>query len=269
MQISDSVFVVTGGGNGMGREVVLDLLKRGARVAAVDLNEQGLAETATLAGAAADRLTVHGLNVTDRADVLALPDTVLAAHGRVDGLLNVAGIIQPFVTIQDLGFDVMERVMNVNFWGVVNMTKAFLPLLLARPAAAILNVSSMGGFLPVPGQAVYGASKAAVKLFTEALYAELRGTSVAVTVVFPGGVATNITQNSGVDTSKMAAAMEGKKAPKTTSVAEAGREIIDALEKGTYRLRIGGDARLMDRLSRLAPRRATELIANQMKALLG
>ena len=269
MQITDRVFVVTGGGNGMGREVVLDLLKRGARVAAVDLNEAGLAETATLAAASADRLTVHAVNVTDRTDVLALPDRVVAAHGQVDGLLNVAGIIQPFVKIQDLGFDAMERVMNVNFWGVVNMTKAFLPLLLARPAAGILNVSSMGGFLPVPGQAVYGASKAAVKLFTEALYAELRGTNVAVTVVFPGGVATNITQNSGIDTSRMEAAMDGKKAPKTTSVAEAGREIIDALEKGTYRLRIGGDARLMDRLSRLAPRRATELIANQMKALLG
>lgn len=90
-----------------------------------------------------------------------------------------------------------------------------------------------------------------------------------MTVVFPGGVATNITQNSGVDTSKMEASMAGKKLPKTTSVAEAGREIIDALEKGSYRLRIGSDARLMDRLSRLAPRRATLLIASQMKSLLG
>ncbi len=269
MQITNSVFVVTGGGNGMGREVVLDLLARGARVAAVDLNDDGLAETARLAGAVDDRLSLHMVNVADRTAVLALPDAVIAAHGKVDGLLNVAGIIQPFVKIQDLDFDVMERVMNVNFWGVVNMTKAFLPLLLARPHAAVLNVSSMGGFLPVPGQAVYGASKAAVKLFTEALFAELQETNVAVTVVFPGGVATNITANSGVDTSKMEAAMAGKKMPKTTTVAEAGREIIDALEKGSYRLRIGGDARLMDRLSRLAPRRATLLIASQMKSLLG
>jgi len=267
MQISDNVFVVTGGGNGMGREVVLDLLKRGARVAAVDLDQAKLDETAKLASAPDGRLSLHRVNVADRKAVLALPDAVVAAHGRVDGLLNVAGIIQPFVKIQDLDFDVMERVMNVNFWGVANMTKAFLPLLLARPAAAVLNVSSMGGFLPVPGQAVYGASKAAVKLFTEALFAELQGTAVAVTVVFPGGVATNITQNSGVALPAAAEAMAAK-APKTTSVAEAGREIIDALEKGSYRLRIGGDSRFMDRFSRLAPRRATLLIAKQMKALL-
>jgi len=268
VKITDNVFVVTGGGNGMGREVVLDLLKRGARVAAVDLDADRLAETAKLAAVADARLSLHTVNVADRKAVLALPDKVIATHGKVDGLLNVAGIIQPFVKIQDLDFDVMERVMNVNFWGVVNMTKAFLPALLARPAAAVLNVSSMGGFLPVPGQAVYGASKAAVKLFTEALFAELQETNVAVTVVFPGGVATNITQNSGVDTSKMEASMAGKKMPKTTTVAEAGREIIDALEKGSYRLRIGGDARMMDRLSRLAPRRATLLIASQMKSLL-
>ncbi|MEO8263112.1 MAG: SDR family oxidoreductase [Pseudolysinimonas sp.] len=161
MKITDNVFVVTGGGNGMGREVVLGLLARGARVAAVDLNEAGLAETATLA-AAGDRLTTHAVNVADRKAVLALPAKVVKAHGQVDGLFNVAGIIQPFVKIQDLDFDVIERVMNVNFWGVVNMSKAFLPVLLERPAAGLLNVSSMGGFLPVPGQAAYGASKAAV-----------------------------------------------------------------------------------------------------------
>ncbi|MBX3194809.1 MAG: SDR family oxidoreductase [Microbacteriaceae bacterium] len=268
MQIRDKVFVVTGGGNGMGREVVLGLLQRGARVAALDLSEAGLAETAQLAGADADRLTTHAVNVTDRKAVLALPAAIEKAHGQVDGLLNVAGIIQPFVKIQDLDFDVIERVMNVNFWGVVNTTKAFLPTLLKRPEAALLNVSSMGGFLPVPGQAAYGASKAAVKLLTEALYAELQGTPVAVTVVFPGGVGTNITANSGVEIPNMDQLTSGKQ-PKTTSPADAGRQIIEAVEKGSYRVRIGSDATFMDRLSRLAPRRATLLIANQMKALLG
>jgi short-subunit dehydrogenase len=206
--------------------------------------------------------------VSNRSAVLALPDAVVKAHGQVDGVLNVAGIIQPFVKIAELDFDVIERVMNVNFWGVVNMSKAFLPLLLQRPAAALLNVSSMGGFLPVPGQAAYGASKAAVKLFTEALFAETQGTPVAVTVVFPGGVATNITQNSGVEIPNMDA-LTGGKAPKTTSAVEAGRQIIEGIEKGSFRVVIGGDARFMDRFSRLNPRRATLLIANQMKALLG
>jgi short-subunit dehydrogenase len=268
MQIENKVFVVTGGGNGMGREVALQLITRGARVAAVDLSQAGLDETAALAGAG-ERLTTHAVNVSDRKAVLALPAAVKKAHGQVDGLFNVAGIIQPFVKIADLEFEVIERVFNVNFWGVVTMTKAFLPELLARPEAGLVNVSSMGGFLPVPGQAAYGASKAAVKLFTEALYAETRGTGLSVTVVFPGGVGTNITQNSGVDTSKMEAAMAGAKVPKTVTPADAGRQIIEGLEKGAYRVTIGSDAKFMDRFSRLSPRRATLLIADQMKALLG
>lgn len=268
MDVKGKVFVVTGGGNGMGREVVIGLIARGARVAAVDLSEAGLAETVELAGAASGMLTTHALNVTDRKAVLALPDAVVKAHGQVDGLLNVAGIIQRFVKLQELEFEEIERVMNVNFWGVVNMTKAFLPALLARPEAAVLNVSSMGGFLPVPGQAAYGASKAAVKLFTEALYAETRGTNVAVTVVFPGGVGTNITANSGVEIT-MPEGGDAGKGYKTTSAVDAGRQIIEGVEKGAYRVVIGGDAKFMDRMSRLSPRRATELIAKQMKALLG
>jgi len=268
MQLENKVFVVTGGGNGMGREVVLGLLARGSRVAAVDLNESGLAETAKLAGAASAQLTTHTLNVTDRQAVLALPREVSTAHGQVDGLLNVAGIIQPFVKLKDLDFDAIERVFNVNFWGVVNMTKAFLPSLMERPEAAVLNVSSMGGFLPVPGQAAYGASKAAVKLFTEALYSENLGTNLAVTIVFPGGVGTNITANSGVEVPTVEAAEPGKEY-KTTSPADAGRQIIEGLEKGAFRVVIGSDAKFMDRFSRFSPRRATELIAKKMKDLLG
>lgn len=268
MQIADKVFVVTGGGNGMGREVVLGLIQRGARVAALDLSADGLAETVKLASAPEGRLTTHIVNVADRGAVEKVAKEVEKAHGQVDGLLNVAGIIQPFVKVQDLDYSVMERVMNVNFWGVVHTIKTFLPALLARPEAAILNVSSMGGFLPVPGQSFYGASKAAVKLLTEALYAEMQGTNVAVTVVFPGGVSTEITKNSGVDMPTMDPAMAAK-APKGTTPADAGRQIIEAMEQGKYRHRIGSDARFMDRFSRLAPRRATVLIANQMKSLLG
>ena len=196
MELTGNVFVVTGGGNGIGREVVLGLLTRGARVAAVDLSEQGLAETAALAGAG-ERLSTHTVDITDRAAVEVLPDAVISAHGRVDGLLNVAGIIQPFVRFADLEYSHIEKVMAVNFWGVVHTTKAFLPQLRTRPQATVVNVSSMGALAPVPGQAVYGASKAAVMLLTEALYAELKGTPVTVSVVFPGGVSTHIAENSG------------------------------------------------------------------------
>jgi len=268
MHLENKVFVVTGGGNGIGREVVLGLLARGARVAAVDLNESGLEETAELAAAESGKLTTHTLNVTDRQAVLALPGEVSTAHGQIDGLLNVAGIIQPFVKLAELDFEAIERVFDVNFWGVVNMTKAFLPSLMERPEAAVLNVSSMGGFLPVPGQAAYGASKAAVKLFTEALYAESMGTNLTVTIVFPGGVGTNITENSGVEMPIVQDTEPGKEY-KTTSPADAGRQIIEGLEKGAFRILIGSDAKFMDRFSRLSPRRATELIAKKMKDLLG
>jgi NAD(P)-dependent dehydrogenase (short-subunit alcohol dehydrogenase family) len=267
MRVGGRVFVVTGGGNGIGREVVLELLARGGRVAAVDIDEPGLAQTATLAGAGSVRLTAHVVNLTDRAAVQMLPDQVAAEHGPVDGVLNVAGIVQRFVRVSDLAYDEIERVLAVNFWGVVHVTKAFLPVLLQRPEASLVNVSSMGALVPVPGQSAYGASKAAVKLLTEGLYAELRGTSVAVTVVFPGGVGTNIMANSGVGMGNLDAASGG--AAKVTSPADAGRQIVEAVEKGTYRVRIGADARLLDRLSRLMPRRATALVADRMKSLLG
>ncbi|MFC4555774.1 SDR family NAD(P)-dependent oxidoreductase [Georgenia faecalis] len=267
MEITGKVFVVTGGGNGIGRQVVRGLLARGARVAAVDVSETGLAETADLAHAA-QRLTTHALDLTDRTAVEALPAAVVAAHGQVDGVLNIAGIIQPFVRVNDLTYEQIEKVMNVNFWGTVHMCKAFLPYLLERPSAALLNVASMGALAPVPGQSVYGASKAAVKLFTEGLYAELVDTPVAVTVVFPGAIATNITTNSGAAVPGRARSAKSS-TTKTTSAAEAARMIIAAVERGAYRATLGNDARGLDLLARLSPRRATDMIAGKMKSLLG
>ena len=267
MQVTGNVFVVTGGGNGIGREVVLGLLDRGARVAAVDLSADGLAETASIARAA-DRLSTHTVDITDKDAVGALPEAVHAAHGRVDGLLNVAGIIQPFVRFAELETRQMEQVMAVNFWGVVHTTQAFLPHLAARREAAVVNVSSMGALAPVPGQSVYGASKAAVMLLTEALYAELRGTVVAVTVVLPGAVATHIAENSGASIPGRTAAAPAAARSRTTA-SDAARQIIDkGVEKGHFRVVIGKDAKMLDGISRLSPRRATELIAKKMAALL-
>jgi NAD(P)-dependent dehydrogenase (short-subunit alcohol dehydrogenase family) len=267
MHIADKVFVVTGGGNGIGREVVLALLAKSGRVAAVDLREEGLAETATLA-AAGDRLSTHAVDISDRKAVEKLPAAIQKAHGALDGLVNVAGIIHQFKPISELSHDEIERVMNVNFWGTVNTVKSFLPALLERPAASVVNVSSMGALVPFPGQSAYGASKAAVKLFTEGLYAELRGTNVAVTVVFPGAVGTNITGNSGVQMPGSGAAEAGTNMKMTTAVS-AGAQIADAIEKGTYKLRIGGDAKLLDRMARLMPQRSTGIIADQMKKAMG
>lgn len=264
MRISDRVFVVSGAASGIGREVVLEILRRGGRVAAVDLNASALEDLGG-AAAAGDRLSLHPLNITDESAVSELPESVMAHHGTVDGLLSVAGIIQPFDPVMALSRGVAERVMDVNFWGTYNLDTTFLPVLVQRPQACLVNVSSMGALAPVPGQGVYGASKAAVKLFTECLYAELRDTSVAVTLVIPGGVATNITANSGVEAPRMAA---GAKAPKITTADDAARQIVDAVARGKFRVIIGGDARMLDRLARVSPVRAITMIADRMKSLL-
>jgi NAD(P)-dependent dehydrogenase (short-subunit alcohol dehydrogenase family) len=265
MELDKKVVVVTGGGNGIGREVVLELLRRGARVAAVDIRDESLAETSGLADAG-ERLVTFAVDITDRAAVEALPEKVIAAHGTVDGLINVAGIIQPFVKLNDIEYDVIERVINVNLYGTINMVKAFLPHLLVRPVAHIANVSSMGGFLPVPGQTIYGASKAAVKLLTEGLYAELIDTNVGVSVVFPGAVATEITANSGVDVPAMDSV--DRDSYRTTSPEDAAKIILDGIAEDDFQIFVGRDARTMNLLNRVSPRRSTHLIYRQMKDLL-
>src|SRR5690606_9821718 len=126
------------------------------------------------------------VDITDRDAVQDLVPQVERAHGTVDGIINNAGIIQPFVPVAELSYPDIERVLNVNLMGTIHMVKAFLPVLLARPEGYIANVSSMGGFFPFPGQSMYGASKAAVKLLTEGLYAELLETDVHVSVIMPG-----------------------------------------------------------------------------------
>lgn len=264
MDIIDRVFVVTGAGNGIGREVTLRLLAEGAAVAGVDLSTQGLEATARLAASGA-RFSAHTVDITDRDAVAQLPGEVESIHGPAGAVINVAGVIQKFVKVNELPFAEIEKVMNVNFWGTMNMCKAFLPVLLTRPQAALVNIASMGAYAPVPGQAVYGASKAAVKILTEALYAELLDTNVAVTVIFPGAIGTDIATNSGVT---LGEASTDAPAYKTTAPADAAKVIVTAVRKGSYRATIGGDAAAMDRLSRLSPRRATTLIAKQMSGLL-
>lgn len=266
MIAKDKTIVVTGGGNGMGRQLVLQLLQKGARVAAVDLNETYLQETRSLAGELAKNLSLHTLNITDKESVDKLPEEVIKIHGMVDGLINNAGIIQPFVKVNDLDWTSIHRVMDVNLFGLLNMTKAFLPHLLKRPTAHLVNISSMGGFLPVPGQSVYGASKAAVKLLTEGLYAELKNTSVRVTIVFPGAIQTDITKNSGLEMPKVDPESASYK---TMPADKAARIILDGMENDKFRVLVGSDSRMMDIFYRLNPKFATNLIARKMASLLG
>ena len=266
MKVNNTVWVVTGSGNGMGRAMALALLHKGAKVAAVDLNEAALHETRELAGELQDRISLHVLNITDRAAAEALPDQLIDRYSKVDGLINNAGIIQPFVRINDLDYAVIEKVLNVNFYGLLYMTKAFLPHLLLRPEAHIVNISSMGGFLPVPGQSIYGATKAGVKLMTEGLRAELSDTHVHVTVVFPGAMETNIIVNSGAQNPDKPLPNAEDARFKPLSPAKAAQIILKGIEKNKSRIFVGKDSRFLDWMYRLSPSLATNLVAKQIKA---
>ncbi|MFA5157996.1 MAG: SDR family NAD(P)-dependent oxidoreductase [Patescibacteria group bacterium] len=257
MKLENKLIIVTGAGSGIGKELVLHLLKKGNDVVGVDLRAESL--DALKSEAASGKLETHQLDISDKSAVEKLAKEL----SDVDVLVNNAGIIQPFKKVNDLDYSNIEKVMNVNFFGTLYMTKAFLPKLLKRPEAYIANVSSMGGFLPVPGQSVYGASKAAVKLFTEGLYAELLDTNVHVCVVFPGATATNITKNSGV-----AAPDTGDKKYKTLPASEAARLIIEGMENNKPQIFLGSDCKTMNFLYRWSPIYAIKLIAKQMQSLL-
>jgi short-subunit dehydrogenase len=269
MKIRGKTFIVTGGGNGIGREVAMQLLAAGARVAAIDLSQQGLDETATIAKS--DKLSTHQVDISDLAEVTSSKAAVNAVHGAVDGIINVAGIIQPFVRVNELSFEQIKKVMDVNFYGLLYVTKTYLPELISRPEAHIANVSSMGGFVPIPGQSIYGASKAAVKLLTEGLYSELQATGVGVTTIFPGAIGTNIALNSGIMTEEQMKQMASNagSARRTTSVEVAGKAIIDGIENKKFHVLIGQDAKTIYFLSRLMPERAANLIYKNMRDLLG
>lgn len=263
MKVNGKTIVVTGAGSGMGRELVLELLRRGGRVAALDINEDAVLETARLAPESKGRISTHLVNIADREVVENVVGEVLDFHGTVDGIINNAGIIQPFVNVNDLSYEKIEQVMNVNFYGTLYMVKSFLPELLKRPEGHILNISSMGGFLPVPGQSVYGASKAAVKLMTEGLRSELLDTNVGVTVAFPGAIKTNIMQNSKVE--RKTTTDTGGREHKLTQADDAAKMMVDAIEENAYRVMVGNDAKMMDRMYRVMPKKASAIIAEKLK----
>lgn len=263
MLVNGKTIIVTGAGAGMGRALTMELLKRGAQVAALDISEAGLEETKSLAAEYGDELSIHVLDITDEEAVYQLPEKVKERHGNVDGIINNAGIIQPFVDVNDLDMDRIRKVMDINFYGTLYLVKALLPEFLNRPEAHIVNVSSMGGFLPVPGQSIYGGSKAAVKLMTEGLHSELKDTNVKVTIVFPGAIRTDITKNSGAE--RKTTPEDEARAQKITSPEEAATIMIDGMEKDKYRLMVGKDAKMMDFLCRLMPKKAAAIIADKLK----
>lgn len=266
MKVSGKNIVVTGAGSGMGRELTLELVRRGATVIGADLRPETIAETKKLAGDAGSHIFEYALDVSDQVAVERFAAQVKADIGDIDGLINNAGIIQPFVHIKDLTVEQARKVMDVNFYGPFYLIKEFLPVLLSRPEGHILNVSSMGAYAPVPGQSLYGASKAAIKLLTEGLRSELLDTKVGVTVAFPGAVATNISTNSGL--AMPANADEQSSQFKALPAPQAAKIMVDAFEAGKPRVTVGSDARTMDLLSRFNPVMAANIIYKKMKSLL-
>jgi short-subunit dehydrogenase len=247
--------VVTGAAGGIGRAIAVSLARRGCDLALADVNEVGLKEVqAELTGLV--EVSRHRLDVSDPAAVAMFPDEVLARHPGVDVLVNNAGVALGGQFDQVSAAD-FEWLISVNFWGVVNMTRAFLPLLKASPEARLVNVSSVFGLIAPPGQTAYCASKFAVRGFSESLRHELKASRVGVTVVHPGGVATAIARSArmpaGASNSEIAAAHRTADAMLKLPPAVAGEIIVKGIERRRPRVLVGNDAKVLATLERLAP----------------
>jgi NAD(P)-dependent dehydrogenase (short-subunit alcohol dehydrogenase family) len=252
--------VITGAGSGIGRGIAQALARRGCNLALCDLNEAGLTETAELVTNV--KVSTHKLDVTDRAATAALPQMVLAEHGRVDLLVNNAGVAVggTFAQVSEEDFD---WCMEVNFHAVVRLTRAFLPHLKQSDDARIINVSSLFGLIAPPGQTSYCASKFAVRGFSESLRRELEeeGSTVGVTTIHPGGVRTSIAANARTPkglSNEETHLMEEERERFTRQFLkmppeEAGEIIVSGAEQGKVRVIVGKDAKAAALFERLMP----------------
>jgi len=266
MQLANKVVVVTGAGSGIGRALTFELGHHGAKVACIDYNTDALNETGELLAAQGINCCLHTVDISNQKQVETLPAAIKAALGAPEIIINNAGVIQPYTNIAAMDITQIERVFNVNFWGTVFMVKSFLPYLQQQPESYIVNVSSMGGMMPFPKQTAYGASKAAVKLLTEGLLAELKDSTTQVAAVYPGGVRTNITQNAPdiCDNTKARVQEIQKKMDFGVTAEAAARKIVDGIARDKKRILIGADINILDKLYRLAPISAARLLCWMM-----
>lgn len=248
--------VVTGAAGGIGRAVAVSLARRGCHLALADLDEEGMAATADLARAHGVRVTCHRLDVADRAAVAGFPAQVADAHRGADLLVNNAGVAVGG-TFEQVSEEDFEWLFEINFWGVVRMTRAFMPLLRASDDARVVNLSSVFGLVAPPGQVAYAASKFAVRGFSEALRHELEGSRVGVTVVHPGGVATSISENArvpaGVSPEEVARHRERFRKLLRLPPEVAGEAIVRGVERRKSRILVGPDARAVSLIARVLP----------------
>jgi len=247
---SQRTVVITGAGSGIGRALAVQLAQRGADVALVDVNAEGLAETAAMIKT---RVSTYTVDVSDRAAMEALPERVLAEHGRIDVVINNAGVTVTG-TFEEQSVEDFEWLFGINWWGVVYGCKFFLPALKRSDDAYIVNLSSMFGLVGVPRQTSYCATKFAVRGFSEALAAELAQTSVRVLSVHPGGISTNIVSSArflgdSAGTKAKATSMFKKFMPPTT----AAEHIIKAMTNKRERLLITRETYGLDAIKRVFP----------------
>lgn len=240
MEISKQNVIVTGAASGLGLELTKQLLAEGANVAAVDINEDNLKKLEE--DLDSKQLKTYVVDMGDIESIKKFRDDYKKDYSDVDIIINNAGIIQPFVKVQDLDDKIINKTMNVNFFGPLHLIRLFMSdLTNDKKEQYIVNVSSMGGFFPFPGQTIYGASKAALKLFTEGLYAELENTNVRVMVVLPGAMATNITKNSKVEV----ATTEENSSFKMLSPVVGASEIIEGIKKNRFKVFLGSDSKFL------------------------
>ncbi|OPX05817.1 SDR family oxidoreductase [Mycobacterium sp. AT1] len=248
------VAVVTGAGSGIGQALALELGRSGAKLAISDVDLEGLAVTEARLKAIGAPVKADRLDVTEREAFELYADAVKAHFGKVNQIYNNAGIAYTG-DVEVSSYKDIERVMDVDFWGVVNGTKAFLPHLIESGDGHVVNVSSLFGIFSVPGQAAYNAAKFAVRGFTEALRQEMVAGKrpVKVTTVHPGGIKTAIARNAaaaeGIDAEKLANTFD-KKLAKTTPE-RAAVIILDAVRKNKARVLVGADAKVLDVIVRV------------------
>ncbi|AWB23873.1 KR domain-containing protein [Methylobacterium currus] len=266
--LHDRLALVTGAGGGIGAALALGLARKGARLVLVDRDPDGLARSEAAVRALGRDVSTHAVDVTDVERIAALPEAVAARHGPLDLLVNNAGVALAgrFADVELSDFDWL---MDVNFRAVVRMTHAFLPMLESRPAAQIVNLSSLYGLIAPPGQAAYAASKFAVRGFSEALRHEYAGTSLGVSVVHPGGVATSIARNARVgprlDPAEVASGKAAVERHLRLSPEAAAERILRGIARREPRIIVGRDAAQVALIQRLMPVRYWSLIARAME----
>ena len=248
--------MVTGAAGGIGRAIAVSLANRGCNLALADIDDAGMASTVELVRRDGINVSRHRLDVSDRAAVAAFPDVVAAEHAGVDVLVNNAGVAVGG-TFEQVADEDFEWLFEINFWGVVRMTRAFLPLLRASEDACVVNLSSVYGLIAPPEQVAYAASKFAVRGFSEALRHELESSGIGVSVVHPGGVATSIAEKAripaGVSEEEIARRHAKYRKLLRLPPEIAGETIVRGIERRQPRILIGSDAKTISLISRLLP----------------